>query len=67
MAKADSYRDLQDQLDKAVGKLESGDIGVDVAVGAYEDALKIIKQLEAHLKSAENKVKQLAKSYETAE
>jgi len=67
MAKTVSYRDLQAQLDEAVGLLESGDIGVDVAVTAYEDALKIIKKLEAHLESAENRVKELAKTYGPSE
>jgi exodeoxyribonuclease VII small subunit len=63
MAKQESYKALQERLDQAVSLLEGGDIGVDVAVSAYEDALKIIKQLEAHLQSAENHVQELAKTY----
>jgi exodeoxyribonuclease VII small subunit len=57
------YKELQDKLDVAIGQLESGGLGVDEAVKAYEDALKIIKQLETHLQSAENRVTELAKTY----
>ena len=65
--KQENYQALQERLNAAVSLLESGDIGIDVAVNAYEEALKIIKQLEIHLESAENKVQELAKNYELAD
>jgi exodeoxyribonuclease VII small subunit len=67
MPRQESYRTLQERLDNAISLLESGNIGVDEAVDAYEDALKIIKQLENHLQTAENKVHELSKSYDVTD
>lgn len=59
MAKQQSYKQLSDELAKVMGELEQGDLDIDEAVVCYERGLQIVKELEAHLKEAENKVIEL--------
>lgn len=54
-----NYQNLSDQLEEILAKLQRPDIQVDEAVDLYEQGLKIVKQCEAQLKSAENKIVRL--------
>ncbi|HVX23954.1 MAG TPA: exodeoxyribonuclease VII small subunit [Candidatus Saccharimonadales bacterium] len=53
------YRALSTELEELLAKLQSGDLTIDEAVPAYERGLKLVKELEAYLKTAENTVKKL--------
>jgi exodeoxyribonuclease VII small subunit len=57
-----SYKELSEELAKVMADLEQGDLDIDDAVGSYERGLRIVKELEAHLKDAENKVVELKAS-----
>lgn len=51
-----AYRDLQAQLDAVLAKLEDPQLDIDDATAAYEQGLALIKQLEASLQQAENRI-----------
>ena len=54
-----NYQKLTDELDSILEQLQSGDIGVDAALDAYERGLKITEALQIYLKGAENKITEL--------
>lgn len=56
MSNQNSYRDLNDELELIISKLQSSDLDVDQVVKEYERAKILIKQLEDYLKSASNKI-----------
>ena len=56
MAKTVNYRELSSELDDVLNKLQSVESDIDEAVKQYERGMQIIKDLEAYLKTAENKV-----------
>ncbi|HUS26779.1 MAG TPA: exodeoxyribonuclease VII small subunit [Nevskiaceae bacterium] len=56
--KAD-YQSVSAQLDRVLAALQQPDVHVDEAVGLYEQGLKLVEQLEAHLHQAENKLTKL--------
>jgi exodeoxyribonuclease VII small subunit len=53
------YAALSTELDTILDHLESPDIDIDEAMKQYERGMDILKQLEAHLKTAENKVEKI--------
>lgn len=53
------YQTLNKQLDAVLTKLQAPDVQVDEAVRLYEEGLKLIAELEKHLKQAENKIEKL--------
>jgi exodeoxyribonuclease VII small subunit len=59
MDKKDSYQTLSTKLDDVLTRLQQPDIGVDEAVELYEQGLKLVKQCEAQLSAAENKIEKL--------
>jgi exodeoxyribonuclease VII small subunit len=59
MAKADSYRQLKEELDEVVIKLQGDDLDVEEALELYKKGQQLIKQLETYLETAENSVKEL--------
>lgn len=54
-----NYQKLTDELDSILEQLQSGDIGVDAALDAYERGLKITEELQIYLKGTENKITEL--------
>ena len=54
-----SYNELNKELDEIIEWFESGDLNIDQALPNYEAAMKLIMQLEAHLKDTENKIRKL--------
>ncbi|HSH18795.1 MAG TPA: exodeoxyribonuclease VII small subunit [Candidatus Saccharimonadales bacterium] len=54
-----SYTELSEELDQVMADLEGGELDIDQAVKCYERGLAIVRQLEAYLKDAENKVTKL--------
>jgi exodeoxyribonuclease VII small subunit len=51
-----TYAELKAELDEVLETLQRDDIDVDDAVKAYEQGMALIKELEAQLKTAENKI-----------
>lgn len=54
------YKKLSTELDEILTKLSSNDLDVDEALKLYERGTTIAKQLEKHLKTAENKIKKIS-------
>jgi exodeoxyribonuclease VII small subunit len=50
---------LSAELDGVLARLQDPDIQVDDAVTLYEQGLKLVAELEKHLKKAENKLTKL--------
>jgi exodeoxyribonuclease VII small subunit len=57
--KAKTYADLSDELAEIIEWFESGQVDLDEAIVKYEQASALIKQLEAYLKTAENKIEKI--------
>ncbi len=53
------YRELTQELDSLVDKLQTGELSVDEAVPAYERGMALVKQLETYLQSAENRISEV--------
>ena len=64
MAKDKSYRELSRQLDEILDTLQTSDLDIDEAVTAYENGMRIVTELEAYLKAAENKVIKINKQWD---
>ncbi len=50
------YRKLNDELDEILERLQSGELSIDEAVPAYERGMRLVKELEAYLQAAENRI-----------
>lgn len=59
MTKQQDYAALSQELDSLLEKLQSEDMQVDEALSLYERGMEITKQLEKHLKHAENTVQKI--------
>jgi exodeoxyribonuclease VII small subunit len=55
-----SYRQMATELDQIMQWFESGDIDIDEAINKYEEARKLIVEMEIYLKTAENKIKKIS-------
>jgi exodeoxyribonuclease VII small subunit len=53
------YRKLNDELDTILERLQSGELGIDEAMPAYERGMQLVKELETYLQSAENRITEL--------
>lgn len=58
-----SYRQLRSELDEIMNNLHVSALDVDTAIAEYEKGMKIIKELEAHLKKAELKIQKVTDTY----
>ncbi len=56
-----SYRELQAELDKVLGDLQSSELDIDKALSLYKQGQKLIVELEKYLKTAKNEIEQLKK------
>ena len=54
-----SFRELQDEVDALIAKLEDGELSPDEAVSCYEQATAIIGRLTRQLKRARNTIQSL--------
>jgi exodeoxyribonuclease VII small subunit len=50
------------ELMQIIESLQSGELGIDEAVAQYEKSKELIKKLEKHLESAENKITKIKAS-----
>jgi exodeoxyribonuclease VII small subunit len=59
MSKDVDYQKLNQELEVLLNDLESGSGDVDKAIAKYQRGMEIVKQLEAYLKTAKNKVQKI--------
>ncbi len=57
--KSSSFRELSDELDAILARLQAEDIDVDEALKLYEQGSKLVESLEKRLAIAENTVTKL--------
>ena len=55
-----SYRQMNEQLAEILAWFESEQVDLDEAVAKYEQAIKLLGEMETYLKTAQNKVKKIA-------
>lgn len=60
--KAGEYRKKRQQLDDLIAELQSENLDIDEAVGYYEQANKLIVELQTYLKHTQNKLKLVKKT-----
>ena len=53
------YRDMQAELDALINWFESDDIDLDQAMVKYEQAQKLLHEMEDYLKKSEIKIKKI--------
>lgn len=53
------YQQLNDELDTILTRLQSGELSIDEALPAYERGIQLVKDLEAYLQTAENRITEL--------
>lgn len=57
--KSKTYAQLSQELAKIIEWFESDQVDLDSAIDKYDEATKLIAQMEKYLKSAENKIKKI--------
>ncbi len=55
-----SYREMSAQLEQLLAWFEGDNLDLDEAVAKHQQAVELIKKMEAYLKTAENKVRKLS-------
>lgn len=58
-----NYQQMQTQLDELVEKLVSQEGDLDQSLLDYQQAMKLIKEMEIYLKSTENNIKKINKNF----
>jgi exodeoxyribonuclease VII small subunit len=53
------YQALNEELETILDRLQSGELSIDEAVPAYERGMQLVKELEAYVKTAENRITEL--------
>ena len=62
--KKPTYMELKSELDELLDSMQQNDIGVDEALKTYERGMELVKQLEATLNEAENKITKIKAKFE---
>lgn len=62
--KSINYQVLSAELEAILGRLQSGELGIDDALEQYEQGMKIIEDLQKYLKQAENKVTKIKQKFD---
>lgn len=63
--KNQDYKTLRRELDDVLESLDSDVVDVDETVRLYEKGIKLVKELEDYLKSAENKINKVSTKLES--
>lgn len=61
--KVKTYQQMSDELNQLVDWFESSQFDLDEAVAKYEQAIKLVADMETYLKTAENKIKKISASF----
>lgn len=56
-----SYRELSNELDEVMSRLQAEDVDVDAAIELYEKGMSLVGQLTEYLQTRENQLKRLPK------
>lgn len=59
-----SYRQMNAQLAEIMAWFEGEQVDLDQAVAKYEQAMKLLADMENYLKTAQNKIKKIAAKFE---
>jgi len=59
-----NYQQLSEDLNQLIDWFEGDAVNLDEAVDKYEQAMALLKRMEDHLKTAENKVKKISVSFD---
>jgi exodeoxyribonuclease VII small subunit len=59
-----AYKQLKDELDTVVSKLQAEDLDVDEAVELYKRGVELIQQLDVYLHEAENTFHELKTKFD---
>jgi exodeoxyribonuclease VII small subunit len=59
-----NYQQLSEELNQLIDWFEGDAVNLDEAVDKYEQAMALLKRMEEHLKTAENKVKKISVSFD---
>jgi len=59
-----SYQEMAEELAAHIEWFESDEVDLDRAIERYEQAMKLIAEMEDYLKTAENKVKKIAARFD---
>jgi exodeoxyribonuclease VII small subunit len=57
-----NYSQMSLELDEILLWFESGDVDLDEALNKYQQALKLIDEMESYLKTAQNKIQKISAS-----
>jgi exodeoxyribonuclease VII small subunit len=60
------YSERRQELDRILAKLQDTDCDVDEAAGLYEQAVRLIGELEAYLQQAENRIEKVQADFAAA-
>ncbi len=58
-----NYRQLSAELSDVLDWFDSEEVDLDEALAKYQEAMKLIKQMETYLKTAENKIREISASF----
>lgn len=61
--KVKTYQQMSDEVNQLVDWFESSQFDLDEAVAKYEQAIKLVADMETYLKTAENKIKKISASF----
>ncbi len=61
-----SYEDAVDRVERLIDAIESGEIGLDESLKAFEEGMGLIKGCRARLEKAEQRVTELLAEDDTA-
>jgi exodeoxyribonuclease VII small subunit len=53
------YQQMADELDGLIAWFEGDEVNLDESLVKYEQAMKLLNDMEAYLKTAENKIKKI--------
>jgi exodeoxyribonuclease VII small subunit len=57
-----NYSQMSLELDEILLWFESGEVDLDEALNKYQQALKLIDEMESYLKTAQNKIQKISAS-----
>lgn len=60
MSNPGGYKQLSEELEIIVEKLQSNNLDVDQTINEYQRGVEIINQLEKYLKTAQNKISKIS-------
>jgi exodeoxyribonuclease VII small subunit len=61
-----NYQQMQAKLDELVEGLRSESGDIDLSLKQFEEAMSLIKDMQAYLKAAQNKVSKIKKDFTSA-